>query len=1264
MRIAFVLVALHVAALTVAQPAGAGEPALVDAVWRNEEGLPQATVRAVAETPDGYVWVGTDSALARFDGQRFETFDVRAAIGCQAVTALALDPKSRLVLGTPCGVLFTDEAGRPARAVRLPDRRSHPLTSLAIGNDGTIWVGTSAGLGRVRGDAVEMVPLDAPLNVATIAAARDGGAWVGAWGSVGHVDATGKYQPIANMVGQVHAVLEAHDGNVWVGTTDGLKRLDGKLLVDEPRAALLRDEEILSLDEGADGQLYIGLQAGGGIRVLDATATRQISRTRNAVIAVHADRAGGLLYGTPADGLHRLHRPLFRVVPQGPSTREPVWSLFVGGDDDLWIGSRVGLTHLTETAEPRVVGAVPVVRTDVLSVLRTRDGAVWAGMRDQLVRVARDGAKPRTFGIKDGLPDALIGGMLEDRRGRVWVGTGYGLSFLDGERFVPHAPAQTRVRALLEGEGDEIWVATDDGIVLLRDGKVALELRAQDGLAESSTFSIAKTRMGLLAGSSAGVSLVRDGKVVGVLHKQEGLVADDILGILADGLGRVWFTTDFGIFFVTEDELAAYFERKASVVHARAFGVGDGLPVLECNGGTSSTPIARLSNGEIAFPTMRGLVAFDPALVGPPPAPAHAVVEGIRLADGTLHWRVTRALSPQERNVRFEFTAIALAGPSRVRFVHELEGFDSARSEPSPERFAYYTNLPPGSYRFRVRGCDVDGACEPEGAVLDVAIEPRFYERRGFWPGLAFAAAALALLAYVRRTRTLRARARQLGDRVAERTRELARANDELKSAFRAAAEAQSAVEALLAEIPLPILVYREGTLRYVNAAACALLSAKADDLVGTTTGAEWRAGPEITIDTKSGAHIVAEISRSPFVWIGEPADLVIARDVTEARQLELRLATNERLAALGTLAAGVAHEINNPLAYVTANVEHVRSVLAKLPGISADSREALEEAADGAKRIATIVKGLTTVARAADDRVEAVDLGAVVTSALNIAAAELRRRARTEVVGFESLPRVSGDTTRLGQVVLNLVTNAAQSFAGEPDPNNVVTVRGARGEGDTVQLQVIDTGAGIPRELLSKIFDPFFTTKPVGEGTGLGLSVCHGIVRALGGDIAIESEVGVGTTVTVTLPVWRGTAQVAVSRVSEHPEERAKVLVIDDDPRVARAIGRTLRAHDVTLEPSAVSALERIRGGEKYDVVLCDLMMPGMDGIGFYTALERERSPLLATLVFMTGGVFSQDVARFIESSPVPCLQKPVSADALNRLVRARTRRAVAPRP
>ncbi len=1258
MRHDLAALAIAVAATFAGGAARAGE--FVDTAWRNEEGLPQATVNAIAETPEGYIWAATEAGLARFDGQRFETFDTRPSIGCQTVTALAVQRSGALAIGTKCGVLFAEDGRLTSRGARLPEPRANPLTAMVLGEDGTLWVGTASGVGRVVGDRVEMLPIAAPPNVAVLSPARGGGVWVGAWGAVGRVDSAGAYTLVAHVHGDVRAIEQTRDGSVWVAEPDGLRRLEGGALADDPRVAAMRGKDVLSLHEGPDGKLYIGLEAGDGLHVLDGAGTRMLWRPlRVGVATILVDRVGGILYGTHADGLHRLDRPLFRVVDLGPATREPAWSAYPGPAGDVWVGSRLGLLHVPAEGDARLVATGPAARTDVLSVLRMKDGVVWAGMRDRLLHVEPSGAV-RELGVKDGLPGLHIGGMLQDHAGRVWVGTVHGLARLEGDRFVGVAPERTRIYELLEPSPGELWVAAENGLHILRDGAEVSQLGVAEGLPESMTTCLAQTRLGVLAGGPSGVALVREGRVVGSLHKAEGLLADEILGVHADGRGRVWYTTDFGIASVSEDELDAYFAHKISAVASRSFGTGDGLPVIECNGG-SSTSIAALPNGDIVFPTMRGLVRFNPSNVGPPPAPARAIIDGVRLPDGNLYARLARRLTATERNLRFEFTAVALAAPSRVRFVRQLEGFDPAPSDPTAERAAYYTNLPPGRYRFRVRGCDVEGVCEPDGVVFPVDLAPRFHERRGFWPALALGIVALAGLAFVRRTGQLRAGARELRARVGERTRELARANADLKNAFRAAAQAQAAVEALLEEIPLPIFVYREGKLRYVNAAGCTLLSAVAGDLVGTTTGAEWRAGPEVALTTKDGGQILAEIWRSPFVWTGEPADLVIARDVTEARQLALRAATNERLAAIGTLAAGVAHEINNPLTYVAANLQHVQALLRGAGGL-ADAQESLAEAVDGARRIATIVKGLTTVARASDDRIEAVDLAAVVNSALMIAAAGLRPRARTEIQGLAGLPSVRGDATRLGQVVLNLVTNAAQSFPEDNFEANLVTITGAREGADMVRIEVADNGGGIPRAILPKIFNPFFTTKPVGEGTGLGLSVCHGIVRAFGGDITVKSEVGVGTTVTVTLPIWDGDAAQSGAMPSRRPGARAKVLVIDDDPRVARAIGRSLRAYAVTLAPSAEDGLARIHAGERFDLVLCDLMMPGMDGLGFHAALERAGSPLLPSLVFMTGGVSSNEISRFLETCTVPCVQKPIDVEAIDRLVRARVGRTVPP--
>ncbi|HET8733017.1 MAG TPA: ATP-binding protein, partial [Anaeromyxobacteraceae bacterium] len=381
--------------------------------------------------------------------------------------------------------------------------------------------------------------------------------------------------------------------------------------------------------------------------------------------------------------------------------------------------------------------------------------------------------------------------------------------------------------------------------------------------------------------------------------------------------------------------------------------------------------------------------------------------------------------------------------------------------------------------------------------------------------------------------------------------------------------------------------------------------------LVAQAAGAAPRAQPfagvllQQELRAKDGRLVEAE-AHLALLWgpEGQAAGAIgVSRDVTERRQMQARVQLAERMASVGTLAAGVAHEVNNPLTYVLSNVgfaleqlQATKPAWAALPGCSPlrEASQALREALGGADRVRHIMRELKTFSRVDGGRPGPVDLNGVVEACLRMTATATAARARV-VRSLGDVPRVLASEARLGQVVLNLVTNAAQAIPeGQPAAHEIAVSTAAAADG-RVELTVRDTGAGIPPEVLPRIFDPFFTTKPLGEGTGLGLSICHGIVRGLGGEIRVEPAPGCGTTFRVLLPAApAAAAREAPAPGPAAPPARRRVLVVDDDPLVARAVARLAKAAgdvEVTVRPGEVA--ERVAAGERWDVVLCDLMMP-----------------------------------------------------------------------
>jgi nitrogen-specific signal transduction histidine kinase/CheY-like chemotaxis protein len=383
-------------------------------------------------------------------------------------------------------------------------------------------------------------------------------------------------------------------------------------------------------------------------------------------------------------------------------------------------------------------------------------------------------------------------------------------------------------------------------------------------------------------------------------------------------------------------------------------------------------------------------------------------------------------------------------------------------------------------------------------------------------------------------------------------------------------------------------------------------------------------------------------------------------RDVSDRRHAEAAA----RLAGIGTLAAGVAHEINNPLAYVLANLAWLREELGKEQALPpAELRKVVEEAHDGAARVRDIVQSLRLFARP-DETVGPVDVGAAARSAITLARNEIRHRAAL-VSRLPDVPPVLGNENRLAQVFLNLLTNAAQAIpAGHADRNEIrIEIR--PGGDRTVVAEVSDTGGGIPDEARAHLFEPFFTTKAVGAGMGLGLFVCHGIVAGMGGRIEVESRAGAGATFRLVLPAApevSGSVEPPAAPAPA-PGRRGRILVLDDDERVATALRRILeRDHDVDVATDPRAALERVRGGESWDVVFCDLMMPEMSGMDWFEEARRAAPDLGARVVFVTGGAFTDAAREFLERVPNARMEKPFTPDEVRAVVAERLPRQAGP--
>ncbi|HEY1098211.1 MAG TPA: response regulator [Myxococcota bacterium] len=475
------------------------------------------------------------------------------------------------------------------------------------------------------------------------------------------------------------------------------------------------------------------------------------------------------------------------------------------------------------------------------------------------------------------------------------------------------------------------------------------------------------------------------------------------------------------------------------------------------------------------------------------------------------------------------------------------------------------------------------------------------------------------------------------------------------------------------------IAVDLKGEVTFMNASAVALTGVTADVAVGRSVHdvlklrdghddggqplvqalarrevVELKRG-ELHNQTTGATSVIAD-SASPVVDDSTMLGAVMVfRDITQTERLQQQLELADRLTSLGTLAAGVAHEVNNPLGAVVGNAQFVAGLLAAPAPLSTDdhvaAREAVADIESAGRRIARIVADLRTFSRPQQAHGDTVGIARCIEWVTRTTRAEVEQRA-TLLVRSASTAEVKADETRIGQVLVNLVINAMQAIPPGDPGGNVIELR-SEDVGDDVVISVRDTGVGMSEQTQRRIFDPFFTTKDIGRGTGLGLSVCHGIVTTLGGRIDVDSAEGRGTTIRVTLPravVTPSPAPAATARATK----ALRVLAIDDDALVLRTVERVLQQHEVVCCARADEALALLERDDRFDVVLCDVSMPGVTGIDVYERVLAERPSLAARVLFMSGGAVSPITAHFLSLHAGRQIAKPFDVATLREAVAA----------
>jgi signal transduction histidine kinase/ligand-binding sensor domain-containing protein/ActR/RegA family two-component response regulator len=759
-------------------------------VWEEAEGLPHYSINAIAQTQDGYLWLGSYYGLVRFDGIEFKVFDTANTplLPSNKIWALAVDPEGKLWIGTSRGLAVLENG----EIVRVPETEAKSVRTLLVSTRGEVWAGLAeGGLFVKRGKRFEPAGLEGE-TVRSLAEDRHGNLWAGTHTGVYGATAGGfvrytKHEGLPD--NRILSLHEDDEGVLWIGTVSGLAcRRDGRIETYNHIPAL-KGRIVRVLEKDRDGSLWIGLFGGGLVR--RALGRFEVHRNprplvSEAITAIHEDREGGIWIGASGGGLARLRDvPFYTLTTRNGLAGNLVQTVAPARDGTMWVGfNGEGVNRLSPEGRPLVTLSREngLSSDDIWSLHECRHGDLWVGAYSGEVNWVRNG-QIRTLGRADGLPGHPVLSLLEDRTGALWIGTSNGgLVVRRNGRTRTYRTedglASNNVRILHEDRQGRLWIGTDKGLNILEDGNFFTYTR-RDGLAGDFVHSIYEEAGGAvwIGSFDGGLTRFRDGKF-SAFTPESGFPARVVFQILEDGNLDLWISSSTGIFRVNKTDLDDFAAGKTRRIRFSEYGILDGLNSRECNGGQPGG--ARSQDGRLWFPTMKGLSIVDPKRAVSNSLPPPLVIEEFRADSIEYPVKGSIQLPAGARNLEIRYAALSLAAPAKNTFRYRLEPYDKDWVEGGNRRTAYYTNLPPGSYRFHVIAANNDGVWNEEGVALAFTLRPHFYQTPAFMLACLIAGLGLVWAGHNLRLRTLVGLNKELEVRVAERTAKLEEANREM----------------------------------------------------------------------------------------------------------------------------------------------------------------------------------------------------------------------------------------------------------------------------------------------------------------------------------------------------------------------------------------------------------------------------------------------------------------------------------------------------
>ena len=1122
--------------------------------WTIENEFPGGAVSSIAQTPDGYLWIGSEKGLVRFDGLSFRLFQQASPepLPIGSVQQLMTDNSGNLWLLLANTMLLRShdgkfELGRERAEIGVTAIGKHangsPLfASLAYGaltyQDGKFLSIPRSSDRSSTPTAPSYDDLSTRLSWATSVAAHslaqpdsavtcivetsDGRVWLGTRDKGLFYLDHGGISPVRlpGVTRNVRALLPLENGDLWIGTERGIFRWNGKEVNQIGINRALRQVEVRAMIRDRDANVWVGTTAGLARVNNEGVSFDDVGPDHaKPVTALFEDREGNLWIGR-SQGIERLRETAFVTYPFRTSQEESGGPVFVDATGRVWFASfKGGLQWLRQGQGKGGIVLEGGLNHDVVYSITGDENELWvARQRGGLTRL-RYGAgriRARTYTVSDGLPENSVYAVYRSRDRSVWAATlNAGISqFVDGH-FKTYSTANglpsNTITSIDDGPDGTMWLGTPNGLVTYSRNKWSI-LTSRDGLPNDNITCLLTDPTGTLwIGTVSGLALLRSGHI----RKPDSMpssLREEILGIAEDNLGNLWIATSNHTLSVNRARLLSAALTESDV---RQYGTEDGL--IGTQGVKRFRSVFADAHGKIWFSTDRGLAVVDPVRAHRESAPVIVQIESLSADGNPLDLEPQIRVPPDTHRLTFRFSGLSLSDSKRIQFKYKLKGFDRDWSEPVFNPVAIYTHVDSGSYTFQVMARNSAGIWNDHAAELSFSIAPTLYQTRAFRILLAVSLLLGIWVLHRWRVHQLKGQEKHLRDVVETIPAMTFTASSHGSCTFvnkRWTEYTGLSVEETLGR-GWQRVIHPEDFVRHsekwqISVATGQLFEDEARYLRATDGEYRWFLVRGVPLRDPHGKIVK---------WYGTLTDIEDRKRAEQEReklhQLEAGLAHINRVSMLGEMAASLAHEIKQPIAAAINNANSCIEWLAHEPPNLDRARAAATRIDKCGNRAAEIIDRIRSFYRKSPPRSELVDVNRIIHEILTLLNGEAMRSSvamRTELAA--ELPEVMADRVQLQQVFMNLMLNAIEAMK---DSGGELTVKSQREQDGQLLFSVSDTGPGLPAGNVDQIFSAFFTTKS--QGSGMGLAISRSIVECHGGRLWATANDGRGATFHFTLP-------------------------------------------------------------------------------------------------------------------------------------------------